>query len=230
MLEARKNRLFEKIFTLYNRNLLRRRFNSLRVCGLENLKLNQNIPLLAYANHSSWWDGLVMFEVSTYTEFEWFVMMEEKQLKKLFPFRWLGAFSVVRENPRQAFKSINYAAELMMKNPKTAILIFPQGEILPNDKRPMSFQHGAARIIEKVGKAVSLPIAMRYEFLGNFKPEIFLKIDKPEKIEAGENPKKITKTFEEKMTKLLDSLKLDILSNNLADYKDLLSTNKLAFF
>jgi 1-acyl-sn-glycerol-3-phosphate acyltransferase len=224
MLEAKKNRLFEKIFAVYNRNLLKRRFNSIKVCGREFLQTNEKLPLLAYANHSSWWDGLVVFELSLHTGFDWFVMMEEKQLKKLFLFRWLGAFSVVRENPREAVKSINYAAKIMIDNPKSAILIFPQGEILPNDKRPIFFYNGISRIIEKVGKVFSIPIAIRYEFLGNFKPEIFVKIDPPQKIEVkGDfSAKALTKSFENKMTKLLDSLKSDILSNNLAVYEDIL--------
>ncbi|GIU81161.1 MAG: hypothetical protein KatS3mg006_0225 [Pyrinomonadaceae bacterium] len=195
----------------------------MQVGGLDFLATNHDAPLLVYANHSSWWDGLVVFEISLHTEFDWFVMMEEKQLKKLFPFRWLGAFSVVRENPREAVKSINYAAKIMTENSKTALLIFPQGKILPNDKRPLSFYHGVSRIIEKVKIAVCIPLAMRYEFLGNFKPEIFVKIGEPEKVEAKESfdPKVFTKSLEDKMTSLLDRLKSDILSDSLNNYKNL---------
>src|SRR5688500_17469225 len=107
MLEANKSRIFERIFSLYNRNLLKRRFHSLHVSGLDFLFNKQDgIPLLIYCNHSSWWDGLVAFQISYQTGLDSFLMMEEKQLKDLFLFRRLGVFSVVREDPRQAFKSI----------------------------------------------------------------------------------------------------------------------------
>src|SRR3712207_6621959 len=110
MLAAKKKRWFEEIFALYNRNLFKRRFHSLQISGLEFLqKRNEQSPIIIYANHSSWWDGLVAFDVTRAACLDAFVMMEEKQLKKLFPFRWLGAFSVVRENPRKSLESIKYA-------------------------------------------------------------------------------------------------------------------------
>jgi 1-acyl-sn-glycerol-3-phosphate acyltransferase len=99
MLEANKIRWFEKIFAIYNRNLLRRRFHSLQVSGLNFLaRKNAEMPSVIYANHSSWWDGLVFLEILRRFDFEYYVMMEEKQLRNLFFFRWLGAFSVVRRN------------------------------------------------------------------------------------------------------------------------------------
>nr|MBA3694670.1 acyl-phosphate glycerol 3-phosphate acyltransferase [Acidobacteriota bacterium] len=106
MLEAKKSRWFEKVFQIYNRNLLKRRFHSFRVLGLDSF-VNVNSSII-YANHSSWWDGLVAFEISKALRVDSFIMMEEKQLRNLFLFRKLGAFSVVRENSRQAVKSLNY--------------------------------------------------------------------------------------------------------------------------
>src|SRR5215203_6294103 len=100
MLEANKSVIFERLFALYNRNLLKRRFYSLQVSGLDFLfNKNSNVPLIIYCNHSSWWDGLVAFQLSFETCLDSFVMMEEKHLRKLFLFRLLGAFSVVQEKP-----------------------------------------------------------------------------------------------------------------------------------
>jgi len=221
MLAAKKNAWFEKVFARYNRNLFRRRFHSLQVSGLDFFKeKNKKAPLIIYANHSSWWDGLVAFEISRAAELDAFVMMEEKQLKKLFPFRWLGAFSVIRENPREALKSINYAAGLLKENQKRALWIFPQGKILPNDLRPITFYNGISRIVEQLEICYALPIAMRYEFRGEFKPEIFVKIGAPEvfKTDANFESKKLTKQFEAKLTQLLDDLKTDVLNSNFAVY------------
>ena len=114
MLKANKSAWFEKIFAVYNRNLFKRRFHSLHVSGMEFLdKKDAEIPLIIYANHSGWWDGLVVFEICRQAKLDFYVMMEEKQLKNLFLFRKLGAFSVVRENARKAMESINYAVELL---------------------------------------------------------------------------------------------------------------------
>lgn len=222
MLEAKKLRWFENIFAIYNRNLLKRRFHSLKTSGLNLLKdKNPRIPLLIYANHSSWWDGLVIRHILRRYDFENYVMMEEKQLQKLFLFRKLGAFSVVREKPREAVKSIKYAAGLLKENPNRTILIFPQGEILPNDIRPLEFYSGITRIIEKAKSCSALPIALRYEFTGNFKPEIYIKIDAPENFNniTRFDTKNLSQKFSEKLTATLDELKTDIISNNTGKYE-----------
>ncbi len=221
MLEAKKSLWFEAIFKVYNRNLLKRRFYSFQVSGLDFLReKNAAIPFLIFANHSSWWDGLIAFEISRKAELDSFIMMEEKHLKNLILFRKLGAFSVVRENPRKAIESLNYAAGLLKKTYQT-LWIFPQGEILPNDARPLKFYNGLSRIIEKVGEVFVIPLAMRYEFLGEFKPQIFVKIGSPELLKTGSDfkSKKVTGIMESRLTNLLDELKTDITSRNFSKFE-----------
>ena len=224
MLEANKTIWFEKIFAIYNRNLLKRRFYKCRVKELQKLReRNLEIPLIIYINHSSWWDGLVLFEVLKKPEFDNFLMMEEKQLKSLRLFRRLGAFSVIRENPREAVRSLNYAVSILREKPRRTLLIFPQGEILPNEIRPLKFYNGISRIIQKLGSCMVVPCSLRYEFLKNYKPEIFVKFGVAENIVIDKNfdPKYFTKILAEKLTTNLDCLKTDIINNDLKDYSSI---------
>lgn len=224
MLEANKSVWFEKMFAVYNRNLIKRRFHSLHVSGLDFLRhKDREIPLIIYANHSSWWDGILIFEISRKAKLDFFVMMEEKQLKDLQLFRKLGAFSVVRENPRKAIESINYAVRLL-KNPHRTLLVFPQGEILPSDLRPLNFYNGLSRIIEKTGKVFAAPLAIRYEFLGEFKPQIFVKIGSFELINADKNfdSKKQTANNSNLLTNLLDELKTDVINKYFSQYEQII--------
>ncbi|MBA3692400.1 MAG: 1-acyl-sn-glycerol-3-phosphate acyltransferase [Acidobacteria bacterium] len=141
-------------------------------------------------------------------------------MRNLFLFRKLGAFSVVRENSRQAVKSLNYAVNLLKEKPFRTLWIFPQGEILPNDSRPLHFYNGLARIIQRVGDCVAVPLAIRYEFLNEYKPEIFVKIGKSENFNNIDfNSKRLTKNFESRISKTLDELKNDVVSRNFANYK-----------
>lgn len=224
MLEARKSVWFERLFAIYNSNLINRRFNSLHVSGLNFLQArDKNFPLLLFANHSSWWDGLVAFQISRQIRLDSFLMMEEKQLRKLRLFRKIGVFSVVREKPREAIKSVIYAADLLREKPNRAVWIFPQGEILPNDIRPLGFYNGLAKIIEKVGICNVVPVAMRFEFLGEFKPDIFVKIGEPDTFKMDGNfiSKKTTAIFENKLTETLNALKTQILTKNLEGYQNI---------
>lgn len=214
MLEANKSAWFEKLFVVYSRNLFKRRFASFRVSGLDVLR--QKTPQIIYVNHSTWWDGLIAFEIWKTAQTDSFVMMEEKHLRRLSLFRKLGAFSVVRENPRRAIESLNYAASLLRENPNRKIWIFPQGEILPNDVRPLGFYRGLTKLVEKVGDCSAIPCAIRCEFLGDFKPEIFVKIGDPEQFEKfGEfDSKQLTANFERRLTETLDRLKSDVVSGD----------------
>jgi 1-acyl-sn-glycerol-3-phosphate acyltransferase len=211
------------LFAVYNRNLFRRRFAALRVQGIENLQNRKsNLPLVLYANHSSWWDGLVAFEIGRAARLDHFLMMEEKQLKQLFLFRRLGAFSVVRENPRAGLRSINYAVEILKEKPNRTLWIFPQGEILPSDARPLHFYQGLARIVEKMGECVAAPVAMRYEFLGEFKPVAIAKIGRTEVLSNVRDTRKLTEHLSLRLTEILEELKADIAARKTSDFIDLL--------
>jgi len=222
MLKAKKSNRLEKVFAIYNRNLIKRRFHSIQVSGLEILEnRNKLFPLIVYANHSSWWDGLVAFQISRKANLDSFIIMEEKQLKKLFFFRKLGAFSVARENGRNAFRSINYAAEILTETENRALWIFPQGEILSNEIRPLKFFNGLSHVIKKVDKCYAVPLAIKYEFLENYKPEIFIRIGAGELISGGANffVKRKTQEFEIQLTQTLDRLKIDIQNKNFAKFE-----------
>lgn len=228
MIPAHKSKLFERTFAAYNRNLIARRFEGLRVAGLKHLKeRSENVPLVLYANHSSWWDGLVAFTVGRACGIEQYAMMEERQLIQ-YPFhRRLGAFGVVRENAREAARSIEYAAQLL-SGTNHALWIFPQGATLRNDARPLKLFTGAARIIERLKRADALPVAVRYEFLDEFRPEIFVRIETPERITESFNPKSLTRAMEESLTVALDRVRDDILRSDFGDYEEIIAPRRRA--
>lgn len=221
MLKAAKNSWFENIFAVYNRNLFRRRFNSFQARGLPNLSVG-SAPLLLYANHTSWWDGLVAFELSRRAGLDAYWMMEERQLSRLRLFRRLGAFSVVREDAREAYRSIEYAAGLLNKG--SAVWIFPQGEIVPSGKRPLAFYPGAAAILEKAERSASVPLAIRYEFRGGFKPDIFVSIGSVQRFEKDENAerKETTSRLEAALENELNKLAADLSAEQFESFIELL--------
>lgn len=224
MLTANKSIWFEKLFGVYNRNLLKRRFSSFRVRNLQALQnADKNIPLIIYANHSSWWDGLILFELLKSDDFDIFVLMEEKQLKEYKFFRRLGAFSIVREIPREAVKSLHYAVGSLKEGKNKTLLIFPQGEIFPNDKRPLKFFNGLAFLTERLKNCSVIPCSIRLEFLENFKPEIFVSFGEAELFDDSSSidRKNLTKRFEEKLTTNLDSLKSAIIKKQLDDFQQI---------
>ena len=230
MITARKARWFERVFASYNRNLLARRFQGLRVCGLEHLKAqaSASVPLVLYANHSSWWDGLVTFQAGYRARLDQFFMMEEKQLREYPLFRRLGCFSIVRDDARAALHSIKYATDLLNDTNRT-LWIFPQGELAANDLRPLKLFSGTARIINRCGRVVrAAPVAMRFDFLDDFRPEAFLKVGTPDIIEASNqsNAKQLTGHLEHRLTAELDALRDDVMHKNFAGYDEIVAPQR----
>lgn len=230
MITAKKSAWFERAFAAYNRNLLARRFEGLRVAGLSALleRPHNDAPLVLYANHSSWWDGLVAFQIGRACALAQYVLMEERQLRKYMLFRKLGAFSVVREDARDAVQSIEYASALLRADASRALWIFPQGTTAPNDARPLKFYSGIAHVIKRTQRADVAPVALRYEFLEEFRPEAFARVGPLERVEAGAgfDVKETTRRLSLNLTRTLDDLRADVLQSNLQTYVELVAPRR----
>ncbi|HUF04033.1 MAG TPA: lysophospholipid acyltransferase family protein [Aridibacter sp.] len=222
MLKAAKSKWFESLFAVYNTNLLRRRFHSFRFRGLEHLADPRppEFPLIIYANHTSWWDGLAAFQISRAAGLDAFVMMEERHLRRFFLFRKLGAFSVVREDPRSAYRSLEYGAGLLKEEPARSLWLFPQGEIVPAASRPLCIYPGIAKLVELAGDCRVLPLVFSYKFEGEFEPSIYARAGVPQAVGAEAIPS--VGEFEERMVVLLDELEGDIVAKDLGGYEELI--------
>lgn len=221
MLKAAKSRWFESLFAAYNTNLLGRRFHSFRFRGIDNLTApRSDLPLIIYANHTSWWDGLAAFQISRAADLDAYVMMEERQLRRYVLFRKLGAFSVVRENSRSAYRSLEYGAGLLKEDPARSLWVFPQGEIVPFWKRPLGFYPGVLKLIELAGGCVAVPVVFRYEFEGEFKPSICARAGAPQEIKANGIP--TLEDLEISMRSVLDELCRDLLEKAYEEYGELI--------
>src|SRR4030095_9229349 len=108
-----------------------------------------------------------------------YLMMDIEQMRKYRFFKYVGVFSVNRNDAREGIESVNYAAELL-QNSGRYLWIFPQGEMQPQDYEPVKFFGGIARIAEKLGRVNLVPVSFRYEFIMEQRPEVFIKIGQPD--------------------------------------------------
>ncbi|HMT12040.1 MAG TPA: lysophospholipid acyltransferase family protein, partial [Ignavibacteria bacterium] len=186
MITAKKNSVIGSLFAFYHKRLLKKHFYRIHLNGRDNLTtLGMDTPVILAANHSNWWDGFIAYYLTNrLMKCDDFLMMDIEQLRKYKFFRYVGVFSVDRKNPAEAMRSINYAADLI-KNTNRCLWIFPQGEMTPQDKRPLVLYSGISKIAERAGKVKIIPAAFRYEFLMEQRPEVFISIGKPVEFTAG---------------------------------------------
>ena len=227
MIEARNHPIFEAAFLRYIQDLARKRFHAVLLAGREHLSdWDPRVPTLAYANHSNWWDGFMGYLI-THMGLEgcFQVMMEERHLARYRFFTRIGAFGIDREHPRAAHESLRHALDLMAQ-PRSTVWIFPQGVLRPNDVRPLAFYPGASRLavqaIATHGAVRLLPVAMRYEFLQEDRPEALLRIGTPTILNAPPSARELNARMEQEVTELLDGLRAQIAAEDLGVYQPLL--------
>lgn len=174
MREAHHSRWAHCIFNVYLRNLIKRTFHSIRILG-ECPMLPEDKSVLLLPNHSSWWDGFIIYWIN---ELRWnktpFVMMEEKQLNRFSFFNRVGAYSIRPGNREDVEKALKYTARLL-ENPHNLVFLFPQGRLLPWHQRPLTFKSGYKQILSITTENPSLFLCgIRPEYMGERCAEVFL--------------------------------------------------------
>jgi 1-acyl-sn-glycerol-3-phosphate acyltransferase len=231
MIRADRQPLFEWLFSAYNTRMLRKHFNSLRILGLEQIDaLDRSRPIVIFGNHSCWWDGLVEFFLSRNVfRLEPFMMMDEEQMSRYRFFRWIGAFSVNRSVPREAAVSLRYAMSLF-KKPGRVLWIYPQGVMRPNDARPLNFAPGLGRIAQELPGAQIMPIAHRYEFVREQRPDGFITLGPVQTLKEIPDAEDLTRELETALTRQVDDLREMIAGERFEPFRTLLqgsaSTNR----
>lgn len=178
LIEARKNPALETIYSAYARRLIRRQFGSLQISGSAFPATERLV--IAYMNHSAWWDAVIPVHLShNLFRREIHALMEGEQIRKYPFFRHLGCFGTTGKTVADAKAVIDHATNVLKNTKAPAVFwIFPQGAILPS-RVPMQFKSGLARIAERLPEATVVPVAVRYEFMKNKKPDCLVRIGEP---------------------------------------------------
>lgn len=205
--------------------MLENRFFALRYKGEENfLKRDADVPTIAFAPHSNWWDGIVGYNV-TRRVFGKEIRLMVEELNRFPLLRRGGAFPVNKKSPQASMEALKYSVDVI-ENLGNLLYIFPQGIIKPPNFRPIEFQSGlgyiAQRAVKKHGKINLVPIAVNYYFLRADKPEVLVEIGEViEMTDASTDRKAFSKELAATLEKLCDKQNSDLAEGNLKGYKTL---------
>lgn len=204
-MEARHTAWAEFVFDLYVTRLFKRHFHAMTLLG-EPPQPDAALSLLLLPNHSTWWDGFFIHLLNKkILRRRPYVMMLEEQLARYPFFTRLGVFSI---NPRSAADtraSLRYAANVLQER-TNLLAIFPQGELLPWEKRPLAYKRGLETILRLHEGCVNLlPLAIRTEFLGEQKPSAFFLFG--ESLRASRDALPSAAALEQRQILLLEQLR-----------------------
>jgi 1-acyl-sn-glycerol-3-phosphate acyltransferase len=148
--------------------------------------------------------------------------MEERQLRRFGFFRWVGCFAIDRDRPRRALASLRLAAELLVERPGRALIIFPQGRIVPNDRRPLELETGLVRLIELALPVEVIPVALRYEYRREQHPLALIGLGRPIAIETAPDRRALLAELTRALTEEMDRLRRQLLADELDRCQSLL--------
>lgn len=161
------------VFERYLRRQAARSFAAVhwRAAGIVE-RWRPDVPTLFVANHSNWWDGGLAFLVSRALGLRFRILMDARQLARYGFFRRIGARPLRRDPPRAA--RLDLLAAVAELRGDTGLWIFPQGVRRPPAERPLRCERGAAELVRTApGPLRICPVALRYAFVGEQRPEAF---------------------------------------------------------
>jgi 1-acyl-sn-glycerol-3-phosphate acyltransferase len=211
---------FNKQFDRYNRwFLLRRYFHYIGRIG--SIHQERGRPTLYIMNHSSWWDGLLVFHAIRREESgTHYMMMDEQQLKRFRFFRKLGAFSIDKSTTKGIARALTYTQELLRQGER--VWIFPQGDIQHLYQRPIRFQTGVGKILGQSPHTQVIPVTLLYQWGLHQKAEATFWIGEPLRLEWSRlTRQEITRYLEVRMEKQLDDHQSLLLAQPVGTYNGL---------
>jgi len=205
MIAATKSAAFESLFVRYNDwYLLRRQFHSFMIRGdLDSIPAGQ--PAVYMMNHSSWWDGLLVYHALKRTSSaQHYMMMEQRQLERYRFFGKIGAFSINKESPSDIRQSMRYGGQLLEQGHR--VWIFPQGEIRHLDTRPLGFRSGISLLLRQSSAPIPvIPVTLYYGLFQHSRLQAGMEIGAPIHEDwRSLSAAACSKQLEERLTEQLD--------------------------
>jgi hypothetical protein len=220
LLEARKHPVLERLYAAYGRRILRRAFARVWMGGAA--WPGGSAPSIAVLNHSAWWDPvLALFLSHDLFRRDGYGIMQGAQLERYPFFRRIGCFGATTNTLADARLVSDYATRVLRSGEGRTLWLFPQGDLLPA-RGPIHFRSGTARLAQANAGVPIVPIAVRFEFRGEQRPECVLRVGRATAAVPGERPALLTRRLEESLRAELAELDAALARPELTGYRPVL--------
>lgn len=133
--------------------------------------------LVAYLNHSSFWDGFIAHQLGHLGGWDAYAVMEEANLAKYRFHTRIGAFSIRRNDARSAFETLRHARAVLAR-PNACVVIFPEGQLRAG-QGPLGPLSRGVELMARTSHRRAVPIAVRYAFLEHELPDVLIEVGQP---------------------------------------------------
>ena len=166
---------FDRAFSRFARRHLR----AVRIARWGRPRDVPGAPLVVFANHPSWWDGMAVMLLwrRLLPERDLYVPMDAEALGKYGFMRRLGVFGV-EPGARGAAGFLRVASEVLAA-PHHLLWINAPGRFSDARERPVPIAPGMSRLPELAPGATFLPLALEYTFWNERAPEMLAAFGDP---------------------------------------------------
>lgn len=219
LITVSKSQLWAKLIDPFLYGMIEKNFYSVQIINKQNFYSgNPDYAKLLFGVHSCFHDGQIAYYLcKKFFNSNFHIMVED--LYKLPQLSKVGAFSIEKNSPFQSLKSLNYASNLL-KDKNNMLWIFPQGRVMPPDYKPIKFESGLSYICNKAKKLNIIPVAIKYTFVRQHKPEIFAEFGEPVVIDNGvSNKTDFTEFLETQLENLVEKQNVRISNGEFDKYE-----------
>jgi 1-acyl-sn-glycerol-3-phosphate acyltransferase len=137
-------------------------------------------PIVVFANHPGWWDGVAFMLLSQalFPGRRMFIPMDAKALSRYGFMTRLGVFGVETGTPRGAVAFLR-TAKLVLSAPDRMLWMNAPGRFSDPRERPVPIAPGMTRLPEMAEDALFLPLALDYPFWTERKAEMLAAFGEP---------------------------------------------------
>ncbi len=200
------------------RGYFRRSFRAVRISEPARFAALPAGPLIVYANHSSWWDPmvLVLLAQKLMPQRRHFAPMDATALERYRILKRIGIFGVDMQSVRGAARFLRTGLEILTSG--GVLWITPQGRFADARERPLLFKPGMAALAARVpGGCTVLPLAIEYVFWDERFPETLLHFGHPVPIE-GKSTEEADALLHQALLDTMETLKEKAMARNPAAF------------
>lgn len=168
MYQPRKSLVLSKIFSWYIAYVLKRDFSSYT---FNKVSVKPDEAVLLLANHFSWWDGFLMFQLNRVSfKKKFHVLVTNEDYEQNWYLKYVGAFAAVNRG-KDVVETLIYAGKLL-NDSENIVLVFPQGKLYTSYIDSIVFEKGVMQIINASRKKFQIVFsATLVDYFGRRKPQ-----------------------------------------------------------
>ena len=200
------------------RRYFRRHFSGVRLSRASDLSGFSAEHVLIYANHSSWWDPmvLVLAAAKLMPQRRHYAPMDSVALERYGIFKRIGVFGVEMKSARGAAQFLRTGRAIVEGG--GVLWVTPQGRFADARERPLGFKPGLAALAAKiVGGCTVIPLALEYVFWDERLPEALMHFGEPVHV-AGESTEEVQQMLEAALLQTMESLKSEAMARKPAAF------------